>query len=68
MEKAPRYAAAGIPEAWLVDVSGETITVYSGPDSDGYTEARLLDRGEEIVAVAVGDLRLPVDAIFRDRS
>ena len=68
MEKAPRYAAAGIPEVWLVDVSGETVTVYSGPDPDGYTEKRLLGRGEEIVAVAVGDLRLSVDAIFRSRS
>ena len=68
VEKAPRYATAGIPEAWLVDVSGETVTVYSGPGPDGYTEVRLLDRGAEIVAVAVGEFRLPVDAIFRDRS
>ena len=68
MEKAPRYATAGIPEAWLVDVSGETVTVYSGPGPDGYSEERLLGRGEEIVAVAVGDLRLPADAIFGDRS
>ena len=68
VEKAPRYAAAGIPEAWLVDVSGETVTVHTGPGSDGYTEERLLRRGEEVASVTVTELRLPVDEIFGDRS
>ena len=64
MEKAPRYGAAGIPEAWLVDVSGEAVTVYGGPGPDGYTEEWLLRRGDEVGSVAVAGLRLPVDAIF----
>lgn len=68
VEKAPRYATSGIPEAWLVDVSGETVTACTGPGSDGYTEERLLRRGEEIVSVAVADLRLPVDEVFGERS
>ena len=68
VEKAPRYAAAGIPEAWLVDVSGETVTVYSRPGPDGYFEERLLRRGNEVRSEAVAGLRLPVDEIFGDRS
>ena len=68
VEKAPRYATAGIPEAWLVDVSGETVTVYSGPGADGYSEERLLRRGNEIRSVAVAGFRLPVDEIFGARS
>ena len=68
VEKAPRYATAGIPEAWLVDVSGETITVYTAPGSNGYSEERLLRRGEEVASVAVAELRLPVDEIFGGRS
>ena len=68
VEKAPRYAAAGIPEAWLVDVSGETVAMYSRPDPDGYSEERLLRRGNEIRSLAVAGLRLPVDEIFGARS
>ena len=64
VEKAPRYATAGIPEAWLVDVSGETVTVYTGPNPDGYTEEQVLRRGEAIASTTVADLRLPVDEIF----
>ena len=67
VEKAPRYATAGVPEVWLVDVSGETVTVYTAPGKDGYMEERLLRRGEEIVSVAVAELRLPIDEIFGDQ-
>ena len=64
VEKAPRYATAGIPETWLVDASGETVTVHSEPGPDGYTEERVLRRGNEIRSVAVAGLRLPVDEIL----
>ena len=64
LEKAPRYATAGIPEAWLVDVSGETVTVYTAPGDGGYTEERMLRPGERLVSVAVAELRLPVAEIF----
>ena len=67
VEKAPRYAAAGIPETWLVDVAGETITACAGSGPDGYTEERLLRRGDEIVSASMLDLRLAVDEIFGDR-
>jgi len=68
VEKTPRYAAAGLPEAWLVDVPGETVSVYAGPGPDGYTEERLLRRGEAIVSIAIAGLRIPVDEIFGVRS
>ena len=68
VEKAPRYATAGIPEVWLVDVSGETVIVYIAPGEDGYMEERLLRRGEEVVSVAVAGLRLPVDETFGARA
>ena len=68
VEKAPRYAAAGIPEAWLVDVSGKTVTVCTEPGPNGYTMERLRRRGEEVTAGAVAGLCIPVDAIFGEPS
>ena len=66
VEKAPRYAGAGIPEAWLVDVAGETVSVYTGPGPEGYADERLLGRGDELASAAVAELRLGVDEIFGD--
>ena len=56
-EKMPRYAAAGVPEAWLVDVRARTITVYTEPASTGYRASRTLGWSEELVATAVRGLR-----------
>jgi Uma2 family endonuclease len=44
--KLPRYARAGIPEAWLLDLGGRRLTIHRCPAGDAYTES-----------VAVGDLR-----------
>ena len=52
---------AGIPEAWLVDVHAQTITVFAEPHAGGYGEERLLSRGQEIVSARVKGLRLQID-------
>ncbi len=62
IEKMPRYGGAGIPEAWLVDVAGGAVTVFSGPGSDGYADRRLFRRGEEITSTVAG-LRVTVDEV-----
>ena len=67
VEKAPRYAAAGMLEVWLVDESGETVTTYSGPGPNGWSRERVLSPGDEVGSVAVAGLRLPVEEIFGDR-
>src|SRR5438876_1223929 len=56
--KIPRYAAAGIPEAWLVDLVGDAITVCREPCPGGYSEIVTLTRGE-----ALRPLRLPGVAV-----
>ena len=38
--KVPLYALSGIPEAWIVDLSGENITTYSRPEGGTYRETR----------------------------
>ena len=57
-QKVPRYAAAGVPEVWLVDIRKKQITVYKEPSSDGYGYSRTVAWTEEIVATAVEGLRL----------
>jgi Uma2 family endonuclease len=57
--KADRYAAAGIPEYWLVDLPGEAVEVFRQPEDDGYAE-RIRHRAGDSLAIA----KLPdVDAI-----
>ena len=63
-EKVPRYARAGIPEAWLIDVEAGTVTVYTDPRPEGYARQQARQRGEHLVASSVPDLRLAVDDLF----
>ena len=63
-EKMPRYARAGIPEAWLVDVAAREVTIYSAPEPDGYADERVVRRGEQIVSATIAALRLPSTALF----
>ena len=63
-EKIPRYARSGIPEAWLVDVTGGTVTVYTTPGIGGYASEQAFRSGAEIVSTTVAGLRLTVDEIF----
>jgi len=63
-EKIPRYAAAGVPEAWLVDVRARSITVYTEPGSDGYDTSRTVGWAEELVATAVPSLNLVFEEIL----
>lgn len=62
--KMPRYAAFGIPEAWLVDLPDETVTVYRDPTPNGYGIATVLRRGYTIESHALPDLRLTVDDVL----
>lgn len=46
--KIPRYAAAAIPEVWLVDLVADAISVYRGPQPDGYRDVVTVPRGETL--------------------
>jgi Uma2 family endonuclease len=58
--KIPRYAAAGIPEAWLVDLAGNAISVYRGPGPDGYGDIITVSRGEILRPLLVPGVAIPV--------
>ncbi|HET8655635.1 MAG TPA: Uma2 family endonuclease, partial [Longimicrobiaceae bacterium] len=46
--KLPRYAAAGIPEVWIVALPERVIEVYRGQGQDGYAECRRAEAGDEV--------------------
>ena len=46
--KLARYAEAGIPEAWLTDLSEDRFEVHSEPGSDGYRKTARYSRGERV--------------------
>ena len=63
-EKMPRYAQAGIPEVWLIDVGRETITRSTRPQGTRYRHEQTLVRGQPLVSDAVEALELPFERIF----
>jgi Uma2 family endonuclease len=50
-----RYAWAGIPVAWLVNLNDRTVEVHSGPSgAAGYRDVEVYGEGEEIAVVVDG--------------
>jgi Uma2 family endonuclease len=62
--KIPRYAAVGIPEAWLVDLTTEWISVYRNPGHDGYREVVTMRRGETLRPSALPTTAITADEIL----
>jgi Uma2 family endonuclease len=62
--KMPVYARVGIPEAWLVAVEVDTISVYRRPSPRGYQEIREYRRGDVISLEAFPEVCLSVDEIL----
>ena len=62
--KAVLYAAAGIPECWIVDLTGRVIEVYSAPSSSGYDAQRTAVPGEVLCAIAVPELKLAITELM----
>ena len=63
--KLPRYAAAGIPEVWIVALQEEHIEVYRRPQAQGYAERQMFKRGKGVEIEALPALGvLPVDEIL----
>ena len=62
--KIPRYAAAAIPEAWLVDLGADAITVYRGPGPNGYGDVGTLPRGATLRPLRLPDLTITATDIL----
>jgi Uma2 family endonuclease len=62
--KVPRYAAAGIPEVWLVDLPDEVLRVYREPTGGAYRVLQVLRRGETARPAAIVGAEIAVDQIL----
>jgi Uma2 family endonuclease len=62
--KIPLYARAVIPEAWLVDLTGDYIMLYRKPTAQVYQDVQRLQRGQSLFPEAFPDLVLAVEDIL----
>jgi Uma2 family endonuclease len=66
LTKMPMYAAAGIPEYWLVDLRAHCIELYRTPITSErrYAATRIVSPGDAVDVLAVPGSSLPVDEIL----
>jgi Uma2 family endonuclease len=63
--KAAVYAAAGVPDFWVVDLVGRRVVVHRSPSADGYRERFDAAPGDELRAIAVELPALPIAELLR---
>lgn len=62
--KLPRYAAAGIAEAWLVDLANDVIERYSEPQNRNYRVAMFAHLGESLTSTVITALNISADLVL----
>ena len=65
--KLPLYAAAGIPESWLMNLREDVIEAHAEPSPDGYRTVRRYRAGDDIAPAAFPDLVMPVSQLIPAR-
>jgi Uma2 family endonuclease len=60
MVKAPRYAAAGVPELWIVDLPGSRVWVHRKPLEGAYGEVFEARPGQDLHVPGMPDIEISV--------
>ena len=63
-EKRAKYAAAGIPEYWVVDLPANVVHVLRDPRADVYTDRRTAQAGDTISPAEYPDVAIDVALIL----
>jgi len=63
-EKRAKYASAGIPEYWVVDVQANVFHVFRNPSGGGYTDRRAATLGQTISPAEFSDVAIDVSSVF----
>jgi Uma2 family endonuclease len=66
--KVQRYAEAGLPECWLVDLTRNQIVVHQNPVAGEYRNTRTYGAGESWTSSAIPGLKVSADVILKRRS
>lgn len=62
--KLPLYAQAGVAEVWIVNLPGERLEVYAGPEGGAYRLTRAHGRGETARSETVDGLAVNVSEVL----
>jgi Uma2 family endonuclease len=62
--KFPKYAANGIPEAWLIDLENDRIEIHTQPTKNGYRLVKILHRGDIAESTIFEEIKIAVDDIL----
>lgn len=62
--KLPLYAGRGIPEAWVIDLSGDRIEVAREPGPEGYRRVEHVTRGAELEVAGLPGVAVGADEIL----
>lgn len=62
--KLPIYATAEIPEAWLVDLAGQTLERHTDPREGAYLQLARAGPGDTLASIALPLASLDVDAVL----
>jgi len=62
--KLPKYAKAGIPEAWFIDLGAERVEVHTDPKNNTYGIVKIYQRGENTTSESFSNLTMKVDDIL----
>ena len=62
--KLPLYAAAGVPEAWLVDLVAGCLEVHRGPRLEGYRSITVARAGDIVSPAAFPEAKVEVSPLL----
>jgi len=62
--KLPLYAAAGVPEVWIVDLTRSVVEVFRRPEGAVYRSNERVARGGRLTPEAFPDVAVPVEDIL----
>jgi Uma2 family endonuclease len=62
--KMPLYAAAGVPELWILNLRNDAILVFRDPGKTAYATQLTLSRGESLSVTAFPEVTFAVDELL----
>ena len=62
-QKVPLYGRNGVPEAWIVDVEGKTVTRFVAPGYSGYAASETFRSGDIVTCRSIEGFQIAVDDI-----